>query len=104
MSIQNALKLDKRLKFKKNIDGSKVIFRQSPFNAIREHTIFTFKNQVIGSSRWIRGRLIKMDTQRHNIVGSVIEDNYKIHNQSNDDRATREIANMFESGGDIFIN
>ena len=104
MSIQNALKLDKRLKFKNKIDGSKVIFRQSPFSAIKEHTILDLKCQFIGSGKWIRDRLIRTDTQRHNIIGSVIEENYKLRNRPNDDRATREIAEMFESGGDTFVN
>ena len=47
MSIQKALELDKQLMSKNILDGSKVIYRRSPFNAQRDHLILDLKNKVV---------------------------------------------------------
>jgi len=104
MSIEKALQLDKRLDYKRQIDGSITIFRKSPFNARVDYSIVNIRNQFIGSGRWLRDHIIKMDTQRQDIFARVRENNKSIHNKKDDNRAHREIAEMFESGGDTFIN
>ena len=104
MNVQRALKLDKRLKFKSSIDGSKLIYRNSPFNATRDFTILDLRNQFLGSGRWLRDTLIKMDTQRQDIVARVLANNYALRKKGTDNRAHREVADMFESGGDTFVN
>jgi len=104
MSIQKALELDKQLMSKNILDGSKVIYRRSPFNAQRDHLILDLKNKFIGSGRWIRDRLIRMDTQRHNIIGESLANNYVLRHKRDDDRIHNEIADMVSGGGDTFIN
>lgn len=104
MKIENVLKLDKHLLIKKNIDGSKIIYRKSPFSINKRFIILDIENQFIGSSRWLRDRLIKMDTQRQNIIARVRNNNLSIRHRKSDNRMHREVADLITTGGDTFIN
>lgn len=104
MTPEKALKYDRRLSLKNTLDGTKIIYRSSPFNSQREHEIKSFSNIYLGSGRWIRDTLIQMDTQRNDIIHRALENNKKIRNKRNDDRIGRNVAEIFDGGGDTFIN
>lgn len=104
MSIEKALQYDKRLKFVKHLDGTKRLVRESPYNTLVEFDVIELKNEFVGSGRWLRDKLISMDTQRKDIVARVRENNLKIRNRKDSFRAHREIADMFAGGGDTFVN
>jgi len=104
MTPEKALEYDKQLALKKSIDGSKTVYRQSPFNAQRTFDIKVFENQFLGSGRWIRDMLIKMDTQRHSILHDSLENNKRIRARKDKSLMSKNIADMFEGGGDTFIN
>lgn len=98
------LSLDKYLFFKRNIDGSKTISRKSPFSTTNSFVALEISSQFIGSARWLRDSLIKMDAQRQDLVARVVRNNMKIRNKKNDNRMSKEIANVMAGGGDTFIN
>lgn len=105
MTPEKALQYDKRLSLKINLDGSKILCRLSPYNAERNHEIKMYENTYLGSGRWLRDSLIKMDTQRHSIVHDALQNNKKIRDkQTHDPRMGRDVAEMFAAGGDTFIN
>jgi hypothetical protein len=95
---------DNRLSYQKKLDGGGVIVRRSPFNAQRSFEVFDTKNLFLGSRRWVRDRLAKMDSQRQNIVYRVRENNLRIRRQKSDRRVHRELADLIHGGGDTFIN
>jgi hypothetical protein len=104
MNIEEVTSLDPRLSVEEKIDGIKIIFRQSPYNTEKKHIILEVENKFIGSGRWVRDSLIKMDTQRHDIFGRTARNNMAIRNRREDNRIHREIAEMVTGGGDTFIN
>jgi len=93
---------DRRLYSKKKLDGSIGIYRESPFSSRRQHLIWVIGNQKPG--RWVIDKIMMMDTQRRNIVGDVADINKRIYNKRDDPRATKEIAELFHTGGSIFLN
>ena len=104
MTIKVALQYDKRLFMKTSIDGLKILCRQSPFSAQKSFEIKEFRNTFLGSGRWMRDLLIKMDTQRQTIVHDAMQNNKKIRAKRSDNRSEKNIADIFEGGGDTFIN
>jgi len=104
MTPEKALQYDKKLSLKKHLDGSKILMRESPFNAQRSFDIKEFTNIYLGSGRWLRDSLIVMDTQRQNIFKKTVDNNLRIKRSRNQNNMSKNIADMFESGGDIFIN
>ena len=98
-------KYDKRLDYRKDGSGGVTVVRVSPFNSTREHFLFEIKNEFIGSGRWIKNRLIKSDSHRFDIVGNSLRNNRRIRSRRTDTRQlSREVADLIESGGDIFVN
>jgi len=95
---------DKKLISKKEHDGSVTIYRVSPYGADREHYLFTISGQFVGSGRWIREKLIRMDTHRFDIVGEAQLHNKRLkkYSKNNSRQMSNEIADMFATGGDIF--
>lgn len=95
---------DKKLKYKKNHDGSIEIYRDSPYNTFREHFIFEIKNQYIGSAKWIKNKLMKMDNQRTDIIGNIRVKNKRIRDEKQGtEEMTKEIVDYFATGGEIFV-
>ena len=99
---QKLKQYDNKLYSKKNLDGSIIIYRRSPFNSSISFNILTITNQYPGN--WIIRKLMLMDTQRRDLVGASMRNNMSIRNQKDDDRITREIVEVFQTGGDIFVN
>jgi hypothetical protein len=104
MTPIEALQYDSKLSLDIKLDGSKVIIRKSPFNAQKTHDIKEFRHTFLGSGRWIRDMLIKMDTQRKSIVHDALQNNKKIRAKRHDSMISREVAEMMDGGGDTFIN
>ena len=101
MLKQELKKYDSYLDYKKQLDGSLTVFRQSPFNSQKQFTAFTIKNQYPGD--WILQKIMSMDNQRIDIGGRILENNRRIKEAKSDDRITREIVDMWSSGGDKII-
>lgn len=95
---------DKKLKYKKNHDGSVEVYRDSPYSVQREHFLFEIKNRYIGSARWIKNKLMKMDNQRIDIAGNVSRKNKRIRNRKdNTIKLTEELVDYYATGGEIFV-
>jgi len=92
-------KYDKQLELKRRMDGSIEINRASPFNSLRTHNILTLKNVYFG--RWVRDKLIKMDTQRNSVIQDVYNKN--LNKKKQDDTVTQEISQFITSGGDKIV-
>ena len=102
--LKGLKKYDKHLFYKKRLDGCITINRQSPFNSQKDFKIFEIKNKYIGSCSWVIQKLVLMDSQRFDIAGRVLENNRKIKEQRQDNRISKEISEIFNSGGNSFIN
>jgi len=99
MKIKDVLKrYDKQLGSKRHLDGSLAVYRSSPFNITREHELFRLKNMHVGSAKWIRIKLIKMDTQRFDLTGEVLRHNKKIKEDKGDKNMSEDLADFFEVG------
>jgi len=96
-------KYDSYLDYHKDLDGSITIYRQSPFNSQRQFKVFTIKNQYLGNCSWVIQKIALMDSQHFDIGGRILENNRRIKEARNDDRITREIVELFHSGGDQII-
>jgi len=79
---------DKFLIMKEELDGTKVIYRQSPFFKIK-YKVLAIENKFIGSGSWIIKKLNSMDNQRYNIVNDILRSNDKL---SRRDRDTRKMS------------
>lgn len=101
--MKDLKKYDKLLRLKKNIDGSKVIFRDSPFSSQKSFDIITIENQYLGSLRWALTCLTLMDTRKFDIVGRSMRNNMAIRNRREDDRITRDISEFWEVGGQSIL-
>ena len=101
--MNKLVKYDKLLRFKKYINGLKVVQRISPFNSQRIFDILTIQNQYPGSFRWILTDIALMDTRKFDIVGKSIRNNMNIRNQRDDDRMTKDISDFWEVGGESII-
>lgn len=95
-------KYDSLLDYKRNLDGSMDIFRQSPFSIRKKHKILTIKNQFVGSGRWILNKLMTMDTQKFDIAGSALKKNARIQ-QAKNDRISRDIGEFMYNGEKIAL-
>lgn len=95
---------DKLLTFKKNLNGSVDIIRQSPFDAQKSHKLFTISNQYTGSAKWIVRKLISMDTTRYDLVGNAMRKNWAIRQKKDPRNMHEDLADFMLSGGSIFIN
>jgi len=91
-------KYDKYLGCKKCLDGSTIIFRQSPYT-IRKFDILTLENQYLGSYKWILKKIALMDSRRKDFIVSSIQHNKKLKQKQSDDRISREIADFTLNGG-----
>lgn len=58
---------DKQLYIKHRLSGISTILRRSPFKH-RDYDIFTIKNRILGSNRWIIKKLFEIDTQKRDII------------------------------------
>ena len=101
--MKDMKKYDRLLRVKRNLDGSKQIFRDSPFNSQRSFEILNIENKYIGSFSWIRKHLISIDNQRFDITGASNRNNMAIRNKNPDDRLSRELADFILSGGDSIV-
>lgn len=96
-------KYDKRLCMLKDLDGTKRVTRVSPYNASTKYEILKIQNQYVGSSRWIRNKLITMDTTRFDIVGKALRHNWNIRDQRDDNRISADVARFMTGGGDAIV-
>ena len=97
MNLRRRLKrYDKLLDYRKCLDGRVIIYRQSPFNAQKQHDILTIKNQKLG--RWVIDKIIQMDTQKFDIVGDVMRNNMNIQKFRKDNRQTRDLVDFIHKG------
>jgi hypothetical protein len=96
-------KYDKRLQVNRRLDGTKLVERVSPYNSAKAHKILSIENQYIGSGRWVRNELIRMDTTRFDLVGDTLRHNWSIRHDRSDDRMTRDIADFIAVGGNAVI-
>jgi len=97
-------KYDKTLIVVRYIDGRIIITRKSPYNVERVFNIMLIENQYTGSCKWIRKKIIKMDTRRFDIVGDVLRHNHLIFEREDDKTVHGEIADFITSGGERFVN
>ena len=97
-------KYDKMLTFRKLLDGSTQIIRQSPFDSRREHILFVIKNKRVGSAKWVLQKLISMDTTRHDLVGNAMRKNWALREKKDPRNMHEEIADFMLAGGSTFIN
>ena len=92
MAINKKLKeYDKYLFIKRNLDGSKTIYRKSPFH-IHEYQILTIHNQFIGSGEWIMKKIMTMDTQRNNIFERIRRSDFEVKQWESSRNLSREAA------------
>lgn len=96
----NIQKYDKLLSIKKNIDGSKLIQRKSPFYKGKKYDILKIKNKIVGN--WIFRELFNQDCQRRDIVGEIKEHNSKLHYKDNS-AMHKDIANFIQKNEQIII-
>lgn len=102
--MRDITKYDKFLRIKKNLDGSVVIYRQSPYSAERQYNVLEIQNQYPGSWNWILRQIILNDAQRYDFITPVIQRNKKIVEGKGDDRVTRDLVDtLFETGGEHII-
>ena len=94
---------DKYLGYRKLLDGSIVIFRQSPFSTTK-YDILTIENQYLGSFKWIMRKIALMDSRRKDFIVSAIQHNKKQRQIQKDNRASREIADYILNSGFTIIN
>ena len=92
--LAHQLKLyDKFLQVKKLLNGTVKIYRQSPFSQFR-FDVLAIQNQYIGSCRWILKKINLKDTQRYNIVGETLKNNWTLRHKKDDNRVHQEIADF----------
>jgi len=96
-------KYDKYLSYKRNLDGSILIFRQSPYTTMK-FDILTIENQYLGSYKWLLRKLMLMDSRRKDFIANSIQHNQKLRQVKRDDRQSREAAEVILHGGMTFIN
>lgn len=102
MNIKDVLKrYDKQLRSRRHLDGSLTVYRNSPFSVTREHELFRLENMYVGSAKWIKEKLIKMDTQRFDLTGEVLRHNMKIRENQNNNNVSRDLASFFD--GESFV-
>jgi hypothetical protein len=93
--MKNKLKkYDKFLNFTKKIDGTRMITRQSPFNAARSFDILSVRNMYIGSGLWLFKKIQRMDNQKINIVGEVQDINKKLYRRKDNSNMHKELADF----------
>jgi hypothetical protein len=97
-------KYDRLLYIDKDLDGSKKIYRKSIFKSSEEFPILKIENQFVGSGRWVRNKLMSMDTQRLPIVSDILMHNKKKQKEKQNNNMTVDIANFMVTGGQLFIN
>ena len=86
-------KYDKFLNVRKLLDGTLVVYRQSPFSHL-QFDVLTIHNKYLGSCNWIMKRISQMDQQRHDIHGDVEKSNKEIRSEKKDSRVSRELADF----------
>lgn len=96
-------KYDKYLGFKKNLDGSIRIFRQSPYSTIK-YDILTIENQYSGSYNWILRKIVLMDSRRKDFIVKSIQNNRKQKQIQKDNRSSQEVADFILNSGMTFVN
>jgi len=94
---------DKFLLYKKSLDGKVVVFRKSPFNSQKDFKVFDIANQYLGSCRWIRRKLILMDSQRQGMVAEVLQNNLAIRNRRDDNRMSQDLAEFLSGEGKLIL-
>ena len=94
---------DKYLGYRKLLDGSIVIFRQSPFSTVK-YDILTIENQYLGSFKWVMRKIALMDSRRNDFIVKNIMHNKKQRQIQKDNRASREIADYILNSGFTIIN
>ena len=96
-------KYDKRLILTKDLDGSKIVKRISPYNTSHLHNILVTTNKYIGSGRWLRNEIIKMDTTRFDVVGDVLKHNWAMRESSKDNRMHQDVAAFMAAGDSVVL-
>lgn len=91
-------KYDKYLGCRKNLDGSILIFRQSPYSTMK-YDVLTLENQYLGSCKWILRKIALMDSSRKDFITKSILNNKKQKQIQKDDRISREISDFIFNGG-----
>jgi len=89
---------DKYLGYRKLLDGSLVIFRQSPY-LITKYDILTIENQYLGSYKWVLRKIALMDSRRKDFIVNTIQKNKKQRQIQKDSRQSKEIAEFILNGG-----
>jgi len=82
---------DKLLLLKRNLDGSKSLYRKSPFHKTK-YELIKFTNQFIGSGDWVMNKLMSMDTQRNNIFEHIRRSDLEIMKTKSTFDLSREAA------------
>ena len=94
---------DKYLGYRKLLDGSVVVFRQSPFSTAK-YDILTIENQYLGSYKWVMRKIALMDSRRKDFIVKNILHNKKQRQIQKDNRASREIADYILNSGFTIVN
>ena len=96
---------DSLLNIKGRLNGEKVIVRQSPYNRLRQHDIYSIRNKFLGSGRWLLKKLMQMDSQKHDFVKSTLSHNEKIRSRGNkfDREMNREVAKFIRENEKIIL-
>jgi len=92
--LERQLKLyDRFLRVKKLLNGTVQVYRLSPFSR-RQYDVLTIQNKHIGSSDWILREVNLKDNQKHDIAGSVKDQNIRKRMERDDNRAHKEMADF----------
>ena len=95
---------DRYLSCERKNDGTIDVFRQSPFDKEKKHTIIPIRNQYVGSGKWVLQKLISMDTTRHDLFGDAKRHNWKIREKKDSKNMHEDLADFIISGGSTFVN
>ena len=98
-------KYDPYLEIRRTPDGSKKLIRNSPFDRTRTHLIRTFREQIIGSGRWIRFYLQSIDSQRYDLAGSALRHNKEIEKKkgAKESNVHEEVARFISEGEKLIM-
>lgn len=94
--MRDLKKYDKYLRLKSLLNGTKRIFRISPYNTQIDYDVVLIQNEYIGSGLGVLRDIMLRDSQRFDIAGRVLESNRKLldKERSRDKRMSQEVANM----------
>ena len=98
MKNQNKLKRQDRFLFcYKELNGSTIVKRKSPFDKQTDYLVLTIQNQFTGSFSWVLREVMLKDSQHFDMFVQTVKDNAKIREKELDNRIHKETAELIQS-------